>query len=184
MSWRTGIGVTLSAFQHRARRERRGVLTAQRNQETALATVQEMPRSGPKRCFPVLDGIGEILLCELSVLAAVRQEAADIEPARLRRAFEFLQLCDNLSLITCVRYPRPITLRHQHPRRNGEIVSLVCTPLSPTHYRVAPFPFATDELRLNVPARHIAEETLGDLAVFRSAYTAAPLQSLEVVIVR
>lgn len=121
---------------------------------------------------------------ELIVLASARREAADLEPARLLRAFEFLQLCDNLSLITCVRYPRPITLRHQHPQRDGRRVSLVCTPLSPTHYRVEPYPFSTDEIRLTVPARRIAEEALGNLARFRSTYAAASLEDLEVVIVR
>ena len=120
---------------------------------------------------------------ELSALAATRGGEA-LAPGRLRRAFEFLQFCDNLSLITCVRYPKEITLRHQHPRRDGRMVSLVCTPLSAKHYRVAPFPFDADELRLTVPARRIAGKGFGDQALFRTAYAAAPVENLEVNVVR
>jgi hypothetical protein len=120
---------------------------------------------------------------ELAALAGVVRPE-DITPARLRRAFEFLQLCDNLSLVTCVHYPRPITLRHRHPARDGRPAELVCTPLSATHYRVAPFPFDPDELRLAVPARRIAGATFRDEAALRAAYAAAPVEQMEVVIVR
>jgi hypothetical protein len=121
---------------------------------------------------------------ELGALAARRLGPAGVEPARLRQAFEFLQLCDNLSLMTCVRYPRPITLRHRHPRRDGQLAALVCTPLSAVQYRVAPFPFDVDELRLSVPARRVPGAVFRDQAEFRAAYAAAPVATLDVVIVR
>jgi hypothetical protein len=110
--------------------------------------------------------------------------SADIAPERLQRGFEFLQLCDNLSLFTCVRYPKPIALRHLHPKRDGQLVSLTCTPLSATHYRVSPYPFDKDQLDLSVPARRIAGATFSDQAAFRAAYAAAPVEELEVVIMR
>ena len=119
----------------------------------------------------------------LAAVAGVGRPA-DIAPARLQRAFEFLQFCDSLSLTTCVHYPGPIPLRHAHPRRDGELVPLVCTPLSATHYRVAPYPFDQDELPLKVPARRISGVTFSDQAAFRAAYAAAPVADLDVVIVR
>jgi Protein of unknown function (DUF3891) len=121
---------------------------------------------------------------ELSAIAATSHAAAELEPTQLRRAFEFLQFCDNLSLITCVRYPKPLTLRHRHPRSDGESVALVCTPLSATHYRVAPYPFDQDELNLKVPARRLTGATFADQAALRAAYAAAPVENLEVVVVR
>ncbi len=107
-----------------------------------------------------------------------------VRPESLQRAFEFLQFCDNLSLIVCVRYPQPLTLRHQHPNRSGERVSLACTPLSATHYRVTPYPFDTDELQLGVLARRVPGGIFPDEATFRRAYAGAPMEQLPVVIVR
>lgn len=121
---------------------------------------------------------------ELIAAAAALHPPSDLDPLQLRRAFEFLQLCDNLSLMTCVGYPRSITLRHLHPRRDGSQVSLVCTPLSPTHYRVSPFPFGQDELHLKVAARRLAGGTFVDQTALRSAYASAPLEELDVFILR
>lgn len=114
------------------------------------------------------------------LIAQVRAagRAADVEPARLQRAFEFLQFCDNLSLIVCVRYPQPRTLRHTHPRRDGERVNLLCTPLGDDVYQISPWPFDRDELQLTVPARRVPGAQFASEADFRAAYAAAPVVPL------
>jgi hypothetical protein len=109
---------------------------------------------------------------------------AGLNSASLRRAFEFLQACDSLSLGVCVRYPTPRPLRHRHPRRDGSLVALDCIPLGNDTYRVAPYPFDADKLELDVPCRSIAGKSFADEAAFREAYAAAPVVALPVVIVR
>ncbi len=100
------------------------------------------------------------------------------------RAFEFLQACDSLSLAVCVRYPKPIPLRHRHPDRHGTLQPLVCTPLGGDAYRVAPYPFDRDELLLELPCRRVAGRTFADAGAFQAAWAAAPLTSLSVRIAR
>jgi Protein of unknown function (DUF3891) len=120
----------------------------------------------------------------IAQVAASAGRAADVAPAALQRAFEFLQVCDNLSLIVCVDFPRPITLRHTHPRRDGTLTPLHCTPLGAGAYRVAPYPFDADELLLSVPGRRVRGLTFADETAFRAAYAAAPEEPRPVRIVR
>jgi hypothetical protein len=107
-----------------------------------------------------------------------------LSPERLLRSFEFLQACDSLSLAVCVRYPAPIPLRHSHPRGDGSLTELTCIPLGGDSYRMAPYPFDTDELRLEVPCRSVAGKVFADQAAFRAAYSAAPVGKLTIVIHR
>jgi hypothetical protein len=114
-----------------------------------------------------------------------RQVGAD--PSALRRAFEFLQACDSLSLLACVRYPQPQPLRHAHPRRNDPAAApsvLVCTPLGGDTYRIAPSPFDADEVLVSVPRRRVRGRTFPHEAAFRAAYAAAPVERLEIRLVR
>jgi hypothetical protein len=106
------------------------------------------------------------------------------EPARLLRAFEFLQACDSLSLSVCVRYPGPITLRHRHPRRDGTSAELECTPLGADAYRIKPYPFDDDEIVIGLPCRNVTGKTFPSQEKFRAAYSAAPVGRLDVRIVR
>jgi hypothetical protein len=110
--------------------------------------------------------------------------AGHAAPGTRHRAFEFLQACDSLSLSVCVRYPKPIPLRHRHPDRHGTLQPLVCTPLGQDTYRITPYPFAPDALRLEVPCRRIAGRTFPDAAAFGAAVAAAPQTALAVTIVR
>jgi hypothetical protein len=107
-----------------------------------------------------------------------------VAPDRLQRAFEFLQACDSLSLSVCVRFPGPIPLRHRHPRRDGTLTDLLCTPLGGDTYRITPYPFGEDELILELPCREVAGKTFPSLEAFRAAYSAAPVGGLTVRIVR
>jgi hypothetical protein len=121
---------------------------------------------------------------ELTAHLRAAGRAADVEPAPLKRAFEFLQVCDNLSLVTCVRYPQPRQLRHLHPRREGPPVPLLCTPLGDDRYRIAPFPFDRDELPFTVPGRRVPGERFANDEEFRAAYAAAPVVPLALRLVR
>ena len=108
----------------------------------------------------------------------------ELGPAEVLRAFEFLEACDSLSLAACVRYPGPISMRHAHPRRDGTVAELVCTPLGGDTYRVAPYPFDKDELNFEAPCRNVAAKTFSDGAAFSAAYATAPIGRLQVTIVR
>jgi hypothetical protein len=122
---------------------------------------------------------------ELARSLASRPETSEAAaPARLLRAFEFLQACDSLSLAVCVRFPGPIALRHRHPRRDGSLTGLDCTPLGNDTYRVTPYPFDMDVLELEAPCRSVAGGLFCDEAAFRSAYAAAPAGRLRVTLVR
>lgn len=99
--------------------------------------------------------------------------AAHATPERLRRAFEFLQFCDNLSLLTCVRHDQPRPLRHTHPDSTGALRTLTATPVADATWRIAPWPFATPALSLSVPARPVPAAACADLASFRAAHAAA-----------
>jgi hypothetical protein len=107
-----------------------------------------------------------------------------VAPERFQRAFEFLQACDSLSLAVCVRFPGPLTLQHRHPRRDGTLTSIVCTPLGGDAYRIAPFPFETDALLLHVPCRAVPVKAFRDEAAFCSAYFATPVSRLELRFLR
>jgi hypothetical protein len=117
-------------------------------------------------------------------IAAVPGRAAEVAPEALRRAFEFLQACDNLSLLACVNFNRTSTLRHSHPLRTGLSVQLQCTPLGNATFRVSPYPFSRDELEFVVPCRDVLGRTFADEAILRAAYQAAPERKLTVRIVR
>lgn len=94
-------------------------------------------------------------------------------PEQLRRAFEFLQFCDNLSLLTCVRYDQPRPLRHSHPDATGALRTLTATPVADSTWRIDPWPFDAPSLSLSVPARPVPASACADLAAFRSAHSAA-----------
>jgi hypothetical protein len=107
-----------------------------------------------------------------------------VSRARLRRAFEFLQACDSLSLAVCVRFPRRIRLRHRHPRSDGRSVWLECLPLGGDAYRVAPYPFDEDKIDFHLPCRRLEGHTFPDAASFRAAYSRAPVGMLRIRIVK
>lgn len=104
--------------------------------------------------------------------------------AQLDRAFRFLQACDSLSLVACVRYARPIALRHAHPQRDGASTLLDCHPLGQDTYRVYPYPFARDELSFQVPFRRVPKTVYPSEAALRAAYAEAPQEFFTAKIVR
>lgn len=104
--------------------------------------------------------------------------------AQLDRGFRFLQACDSLSLVACVRYARPIALRHSHPQRDGTSTILDCQPLGHDTYRVHPYPFARGELAFEVPFRRVSKQPFASEADLRAAYGQARQEFFTVKIVR
>ncbi len=120
----------------------------------------------------------------VSALSASPAYAGFSSPESLRRAFEFLQACDSLSLIVCSRFPRPLALRHAHPRRDGSRAEILCTPLGDDTYRLSPWPLDRDEVEYKLPCRHVPGREFATLEEFREAYAAVPLSTLLVRLVR
>ncbi|HEY4988667.1 MAG TPA: DUF3891 family protein, partial [Opitutaceae bacterium] len=120
----------------------------------------------------------------IASLAGDPARAEAVKPDSLLRAFAFLQACDSLSLGVCVRYPSEKNLRHAHPRRDGSMTEITCTPLGDDTYRLAPYPLDRDTLVLELPCRTVPGKTFPNQEYFRSAYAAAPVVHLKVRIVR
>ncbi|WP_221028881.1 DUF3891 family protein [Actomonas aquatica] len=114
--------------------------------------------------------------------ATIKEHGAD--PAAMQRGFEFLQCCDNLSLIVCSGYDSPRELRHQHPDRDGKLHPLTCTPLGPTTWRISPWPFATDEINCQLPRRTIAKSAFSDQDGYRAVVAATVPEPIAITLVR
>lgn len=104
-------------------------------------------------------------------------------PEHLQRAFEFLQFCDNLSLLTCVRYESARPLRHTHLDAHGERRVITCAPVDAETYRIAPWPFATPTAEFSVPVRQVPSAACAELSAYRAAYAAAPVEQLPIRLV-
>jgi Protein of unknown function (DUF3891) len=102
--------------------------------------------------------------------------------AELHRAFEFLQCCDNLSLIVCSGYAHARELRHTHPDRDGVRHAVRCEPLGGGSYRLSPWPLSVSRFILRVPYRVIAKRASGSVELFRAAFAAAPVMMEEIVL--
>lgn len=109
--------------------------------------------------------------------------AARATPEQLQRAFEFLQFCDNLSLLTCARYDAARAVRHTHPDAIGARRAITYTPVGAETFRLDPWPFDQAPASFSVPARHVPAAACADLATFRAAYAAAPVQELPIHLV-
>lgn len=96
--------------------------------------------------------------------------------AELQRGFEFLQCCDNLSLIVCSGYDTTRTLRHRHPDHTGSLHAVQCIPLANDTYTLSPWPLKVESLDLDIPFRKLAKNTAVDQSAFRSAFAYAPLE--------
>lgn len=103
-------------------------------------------------------------------------------PAELQRGFEFLQCCDNLSLIVCSGYDQPRELRHTHPDRDGVRHSIRCTPAGPGAYTLDPWPLTENQLVLELPFRLVPKSAATTLDSYRNALAAAPVQTTRIIL--
>ncbi|HEY9247939.1 MAG TPA: DUF3891 family protein [Rariglobus sp.] len=105
-----------------------------------------------------------------------------LDEPELRRGFEFLQCCDNLSLIVCSGYAVPRDLRHTHPDRAGNRHALRCTCINPRLYTLAPWPSSLPEIILEIPYKTVAKSACETMNVFQAAYLAADVQVHKLVL--
>src|ERR1700753_3095847 len=97
---------------------------------------------------------------ELRARMALDQHLApdDIAPSRIENNFRLLQACDNLSLLSCVDYPKPGDLLHALPLSEGGESCITVERVGERHFRLAPYPFAESSLVFHLPARHVEGE--------------------------
>ena len=103
-------------------------------------------------------------------------EAHQVAPAVMQRGFEFLQCCDNLSLIVCSGYDADRELRHRHPDRDGNLHALTSSMVAPATWRISPWPFRESEVRLELPVRILSKASFGDLESYRTAFAGADVE--------
>ena len=108
--------------------------------------------------------------------------AHHIDSAAMQRGFEFLQCCDNLSLIVCSGYDAPRELRHRHPDRSGTLHTLSCSPVDRAVWQISPWPFREPELKLDLPLRVLAKVACADLKSYRAAFAQADIQTRSITL--
>ncbi|MDF3056117.1 MAG: hypothetical protein K0R17_332 [Rariglobus sp.] len=107
----------------------------------------------------------------------VTASALGLDAATLQRGFEFLQCCDNLSLIVCSGYEVPRDLRHTHPDVSGRRHAIRCTRVNPRLYTLAPWPGLRSEIILDIPYRSIAKSECTTLKSFQTAWRNSTLHA-------
>ena len=118
-------------------------------------------------------------------LAADKQLAPeDISPSRIENHFRLLQACDNLSLRSCVDYPRPGDLLHALPLREGAESRIKVESLGGRNFRLTPYPFAASPLVFDLPARHVEGKHFSSVEELQNKFYAATPVQLPVTITR
>jgi hypothetical protein len=108
----------------------------------------------------------------------------ETSPARIENHFRLLQACDNLSLLSCVDYPRPGDLLHPLPLCEGGESRIAVERLGERHFRLVPYPFAASPLVFDLPARHVDGKHFNTAdSLQKKFYAAAPVH-LPVTITR
>jgi hypothetical protein len=106
----------------------------------------------------------------------------EIAPARIENHFRLLQACDNLSLLSCVDYPRPVDLLHALPLSEGGESRITVERLGERHFRLVPYPFAEPSLEFQLPARHVEGELFSSVEELQKKFHAAAPELLPVTI--
>ena len=95
-----------------------------------------------------------------------------IDPSLMQRGFEFLQCCDNLSLIACSGYAESRPLRHAQPDRQGHPQIINCRPASDLEWTLSPWPFCKAEISFSLPRRRLSKSVTHSLKSFRDSFAA------------
>jgi Protein of unknown function (DUF3891) len=118
-------------------------------------------------------------------MAADEQLAPEeIAPPRIENHFRLLQACDNLSLLSCVDYPRPGDLLHALPLCEGGESRIMVERLGERHFRLTPYPFGESPLVFHLPARHVEGEHFHHAEELQKKFAAAAPEHLPVTITR
>jgi len=94
--------------------------------------------------------------------------------------FRLLQACDNLSLLACVAFASRTNLLHPLPLHDGGAAEVQVLPVGLRHFRLSPWPFSEAELTFSFPARHVRGRLFDSSAALAAAFSAAPIERLEV----
>ena len=103
---------------------------------------------------------------------------------RIENHFRLLQACDNLSLLSCVDYPKPGDLLHALPQHEGGESRIVVERLGERHFRLAPYPFAESPLVFDLPARHVEGKHFDRVEELQQKFSAVAPVQLPVTITR
>ena len=109
---------------------------------------------------------------------------AGADPHSLHRPFEWLQACDQLSLLLC---QRPEEARPLGPVRASEAPAKEAIALSPVGrdvYRLSPYPFDSARVAFDLPCRRMKAKTFHSEEHFRAEYAFTPTEYLNVRLVR
>jgi hypothetical protein len=118
-------------------------------------------------------------------LAADKQlTPEEISPSRVESHFRLLQACDNLSLLSCVDYPRPGDLLHGLPLCDGAESPITVESLGARHFRLTPYPFAASPLVFDLPTRHVEGKHFVSAEELQKRFYAATPVQLPVTITR
>jgi len=101
---------------------------------------------------------------------------------RIEDHFRLLQACDNLSLLSCVDYPKLATLLHPLRLRDGGAEPIKVEPLGERHFRLAPYPFDVSPLVVEFPARHVEGKTFASAEALQAKFAAADVKTLRVTL--
>ena len=97
-------------------------------------------------------------------------------------AFRFLQGCDSLSLVACVRYASPIPLRHAQATQDGGHSEIICYPQEADHYRLDPFPLNRERPVFTVAAKEIHGNRFASDTELQAAYDAGTPREIKITI--
>jgi len=94
--------------------------------------------------------------------------------------FRLLQANDNLSLMTCVDFPRASHLLHPLPLRDGGYARVEVRSAGPRHFILEPYPFNEPSLTFEFPGRHVKGKLFRSAEELREQFAAAPVETLTV----
>jgi len=100
----------------------------------------------------------------------------------IQEHFRLLQACDNLSLLTCVAFASPAHLLHPLPLNDGSHSRVEVESVGARKFRLFPWPFAREKLSFQFPARHVRGRRFESSAELETAFAAAPVEQLSVLL--
>lgn len=105
---------------------------------------------------------------------------SDLTVERLLEHFRLLQACDNMSLLSCVDYPKAASLLHPLAQNDGTTKTVSVQRSSLRSFRLDPWPFNAPTLTFEIPGRPVSGDTFPDSKTLEQLYHAAPTVMLSV----
>jgi Protein of unknown function (DUF3891) len=106
----------------------------------------------------------------------------ELTETRISDNFHLLQACDILSLLTCVDYQSPADLLHALPIWDGGRRPIRVERVASRHFRLSPYPFDTNPLTIQFPARFVPSRRFASNEELRQQFAAARVRALSVTV--